>query len=58
MKSKVQIALAAMLVALASLSPAYASTGHKSSAGHSHAQTYHDRTPKAHVHDTRAAKSR
>jgi hypothetical protein len=54
MKPKVQIALAAVVVALVGLTPAYASTGHRSGATHPHAQTYHDRTPRAHVHDTRA----
>jgi hypothetical protein len=52
MKQKIQIALATMVVALMGVVPAYAYAGHKSGTNRSHAQTYHDRTPKAHVHGT------
>ncbi len=50
MKSKFQFVLGASLLFLMCLAPAYAYASHKSGTAHTRTQTYHDRTPRAHVH--------
>jgi hypothetical protein len=46
---KIKVALVSVILALMGLAPAYASP-HKSGVSHARSQTYHDRTPRAHVH--------
>jgi hypothetical protein len=50
MKLSYSIALASLLAALMTLAPAYGLTARRTSSGHPHSQTYHDRTPKVHSH--------
>jgi Spy/CpxP family protein refolding chaperone len=52
MNSKTQFALAAALFVLASLVSTHAVAATKSGGTHARSVTYHDRTPRAHVHES------
>ena len=52
MNAQYQVALGSALLILASLVSTPAVAESKSGTPHAHSITYHDRTPKAHVHES------